>query len=160
MRTTQRLLFAILAFPLLLASCGESLITTPPGFGVVEGQWNNVGWNGYGWAVLVTDTLFLTGRRDVSGSESQEVRVKVPFNGVGTYQLNATNSSIALIVGNDGVTQAPATGQFVVSQYDGFFVVGNMNMTAQLPSGTVTFAGRRFDMPVFFSFADVPQLPI
>ena len=159
MRTIQRSLLAVVALPMLLASCGDPLFAPPAGFGVVEGRWNDVPWNGYGWAVLVADTLYVTGRRDVSGAESEEIRVKVRFNGVGTYQLNGSTASIALIVGGDAVTLYPATGQFVLNDYDGNFAVGNLNLNAQLPGGTVTFAGRRFDTPVFFNFADVPPMP-
>jgi hypothetical protein len=162
MRTTKRLLLAFFAVPLLLSACGDPLFSPPSGFGVVEARRNDELWNGYGWAVIVADTLYLTGRRDISAQagDAEEVRVKVPFNGVGTYQLTTAMASLANIAGGNATAIAPASGQMVLSNYDGIFVVGTMTLTAQTGAGPVTFTARRVDVPVFFSFAEVPPLPV
>ncbi len=161
MRLIKRHIAVVVLSLLTLSACGDDLFELPSGFGRFEGRLNDAPWNGYGYAVIQNDTLYLVGRRDIApgGNDAEEMRVRVPFTGAGTYQLTGASAEFADIV--TGIsTSLPATGQMELATYDGIFSVGTITLTAQTAGGTRRFTAGTFDVPVFMSFGEVPPMPL
>lgn len=160
MRPANRTRFYILVWSLLLfASCGNSLVGPPPsGFGTFRGRLNGEPWNGYGWAVLVNDTLYLFGRRDINTEigAAEEIRMNVPFTGVGSYQV--TNAIHGEVQTGNTTFSARASGPMQLSTYDGVFILATVSVSVTGPGGWSMENGQ-LDMPVFHSWDDVPVFP-
>jgi hypothetical protein len=112
--------------------------------------------------VVVSDSLFLIGRYDISAAAgiTDQVRVAIPFAGVGSYQIKSSEGELAKITGGDTGFFPDATGQMQITNYDGVILSGTISLTAQGPDGVWRFENGTFDVPVFMSFAEVPPHPI
>jgi hypothetical protein len=160
MRPAHRWFFGLFLLPLLLLSaCGDSLVGPPPaGFGTFHGRLNGQIWNGYGWSVLVNDTLYLVGRRDINTEigAAEEVRLSAYFIGNGTYQI--TNAIYGSVQSGTVQFSGRASGPLQLINFDGTFLAGSFSVTESATSGWRFEAGE-FDLPVFRSFAEVPVFP-
>ena len=67
MRPAYRWTLAPLLALVMLSACGDSLVGPPPsGFGTFRGTLDGEAFNGYGWAVLIGDSVHIFGRRDIN----------------------------------------------------------------------------------------------
>jgi hypothetical protein len=144
---------------LLLSACGDSLVGPPPsGFGRFDGRLNGTDWHGYGWAVIANDTLYLFGRRDINTETgvAEELRFSAEFIGQGDHQIS--DGVHAQVDRGTVAFSAPASGQMRIVTYDGVVLIGNISV-ANSGTGAWAFEAGDFDVPVFFSFEEVPDFP-
>lgn len=144
---------------LWLSACGDSLVGPPPsGFGKFDGRLNGAEWHGYGWAVLSNDTLYLFGRRDINTETgvAEELRFSAAFLGQADHSIN--NAVHAQVDRGSAEFSPRASGQMRIVTYDGVVLIGTVSV-ANSGSGAWTFEAGDFDVPVFFSFEEVPEFP-
>jgi hypothetical protein len=144
---------------LIVSACGDSLVGPPPsGFGKFDGRLNGVEWHGYGWAVIANDTLYLFGRRDINTETgvAEEVRFATHFLGQTNHAI--TNAVLAQVDSGTAEFSSGASGQMSVVTYDGVVLIGTISVAAA-GNGGWTFEAGDFDVPVFFSFEEVPEFP-
>jgi hypothetical protein len=129
------LLLSLLSF----SACSDG--TAPQGDFRFTGRWAGTAWLGDADALFVaganTDTLYVFGVRPINaGPLPQEtIRVRVPFNGPGAYELAGDAVDFVVLTGGDVVSagytgQSPAAGALVVDSYD---------PATELITGTVSF---------------------
>ena len=150
-----------LALPaaLMLSACGDSLVGPPPsGFGKFDGRLNGAEGHGYGWAVISNDTLYLFGRRDINTETgaAEELRFATHFLGQSNHPI--TNAVHAEVDGATAEFSSGASGQMSVVTYDGVVLIGTISVAAT-GTGGWTFEAGSFDVPVFFTFEEVPDFP-
>ena len=159
MRPAYRWTLAPLLALVMLSACGDSLVGPPPsGFGTFRGTLDGEAFNGYGWAVLIGDSVHIFGRRDINTEigAAEEIRISALFIGQGSYQI--TDAIHGEVERGSAQFSARAPGQMVVTTYDGTYLVGTISLALAGSSGW-RFEGGNFDLPIFHSFDDVPVLP-
>ena len=144
---------------LALAGCANDGFEPMRGFGTFEGQWDGMEWHGQGYAVLVNDTLYITGHRpDPDVYYDEFVQVRVPFTGAATYTLDAAHGALKQVTGGDAGYMSGARGELRVTQYDaqGARVRGTLQLTSVLPGLNWRFDSGSFDVPIYDSWAEIP----
>jgi hypothetical protein len=163
-RTTVSLI-AVLFAP-ILGGCGRDTVAPQPlapraGLGTFDGRWDGAAWHGYGYAVLVADTLFVVGHRpDPRYYYDEYVRARVLFHGVATYAVSAGMASLEQIVGGDAGYFPDAAGELDVTEYDASAarVRGVVQLASVEPSHPWKFEQGAFDVPVYARWQDVPRV--
>ena len=157
-----RLIAAVCA--MVISACGGDPTALDPveGFGPFTGRWNGESWRGYGYAVVRNDSLFLVAHRpDPRYYYDEYVRVTTPFAGRGTYEIAADGGRLAQVTGGDAGHFPSASGTLRVTSYE--IGSGMMKGTVSLVSANDalpwTFVGGAFSVPVYESFAAVPDAP-
>ena len=152
---------AVLVASALHACDGDDPFEPALGLGTFEGRWDGLEWRGQGYAVLVGDTLYVTGHRpDPRYFYDEFVRARVPFTGAATYAVDSTRAELQQIVGGDAGHSASARGELRVTAYDAAArrVRGTVQLTTVRPEMPWRFEGGVFDVPVYVSWSDVPRL--
>ena len=144
----------------LASACGESLLgPAPEGFGPFAGKWDGERWEAMGYAVLDGDTLHVVGHRpDPKYYYDEYVQVRVPYQGVGTYEIPAHRGSLAKITGGDAGYFPDAAGVLRITGYSAAEqrARGTLHLEADGPDGRWRFEDGAFEVPVYASFRDVP----
>lgn len=155
----SRILLTCLALAMAGACGGDPLGPVPEGFGPFAGRWDGERWAGMGYAVLDGDTLHVVGHRpDPQHYYDEYVRVRVPFRGVGRYEVPVPRGSLAKITGGDAGYFPDAAGVLRITEYSAGErrVRGTIHLEAEGPDGRWRFEDGVFDVPVYASFRDVP----
>lgn len=124
--------------------------------------WNETGWNGRGYVVLVNDTLYVTGHRRPVPKEfyGERVSVRVPFAGVGTYELTGAEAELWEITGGDAGYFARVTGEMVVTRVnrEGMQIEGHLDLRGHGYSRAWSLTGAELKLPIYSSFNQTPRL--
>ena len=107
----------LLVLACIVAACGSDT-TGPSEASGFRATWAGTPWSGDGSATRIPggstgDTLFILGTTPPKAGQlpSGYVRVRILFDGVGTYTLNAQDAEVVYLLGGDVRTAAYATGQ-------------------------------------------------
>jgi hypothetical protein len=138
----QFLQVCALLLPLVVVTgCSDG--TAPQRDSRFSGSWAGMPWLGEAEALFLagtpnTDTLYLFGVRPSNTGQYPEeiIRLRVPFNGPGAYELAGDAVEFTVLVGGDVVSaqyagQSPTAGTLTVDSYD---------PAAGVITGTVLFA--------------------
>ena len=129
-RLHKVLSIALLGFSLLACSDSSGPSSSDATF---TGRWAGERWEGDAYAVLVDggeagDTLYISGTRPQNAGSMpvESIRIRVLFDGPGTYQLGwgTDRAELAEFTGGDVVhatyvTTAPNAGTLVITAFDG-----------------------------------------
>jgi hypothetical protein len=161
-RRRAALLIATFLAPVLHACDRNHALAPARGFGAFEGRWDGSPWIGQGYAVLLDDTLYVTGHRpDPRVYYDEFVQVRVPFAGAGTYAVDSLRGTLEQVTGGDAGYFVRARGELRVTSFDA--VAGRVRGTVQLaavgPHFGWRFEGGEFDVPLYVRWSDRPLIP-
>ena len=143
--------FAVLASAAVLTACQDTV--APPEPNQLTATWAGKDWVGnavagiveggsagdtlYVWAAGPIDARVLCLCPTVNRPSDNEITVKVPFTGPGTYALGPGAAKFEQVVGGDVIsatyrTSTEATGRLVVSAYEGvgYKIEGSLSFDA------------------------------
>ena len=159
----RRLIIGVCVLTVL--ACGGDGPTDPEsdeGFGPFTGKWNGEEWQGLGAAVIRNDSLYLAGHRpDPQFYYDEYVNVATPFTGEGTYEIDADGGRLSSVTGGDAGFFPEASGTLRITGYDpeSRTLTGTVELTSARESLPWTFLDGAFSVPVYESFAAVPEPP-
>jgi hypothetical protein len=109
----------------LVAGCRDG--TAPEENFQLAGNWAGASWLGHVAAELVpgdgTDTLYLSAGRRLTTAQEETIQLRLPFAGLGSYELSSNAVRFTVVVGGDQVWaeylgRGPTAGTLVVQSYD------------------------------------------
>ena len=157
--------FSVIVAATVLAGCEP--VTAPgttieAGLGPFRGAWNQETWNGRGYAVLIDDTLHITGhRRPVSSQFYDEtVRITIPFAGTGTYEVESGAAEMWEIVGGDAGYFASVSGEMRITRVDvaAKQIEGFLQLHGNGYGRPWSLTNVEFTLPIYSSFNEPPRL--
>lgn len=163
---TRTLRRTLLACVLLLAGAHFAACDSGPvgpvidGTGPFNGFWDGSRWLGRGYAVTQGDTIHIVGHRpDRTYWYDEYVRIDVALDGPGVYELPADGTArLAKITGGDAGWFPGASGTVTIDSVKGR-IYGTVELEADGPDGKLwTFKLGRFELPIYSSYANVPNL--
>jgi hypothetical protein len=150
---------ALACFCLPATGCSPDAVTEFGTHGRFSGEWDDQPWSGRGYAVLVSDTLFLFGhRRPVSNQfYDEEIWLAVPFVGVGRYEIHAM-ARLSKITGGDAGYFYSGSGELLLESVDlaNQRLEGRLELVANGHDGPWRFENGVVNLPIYFTFGQAP----